>query len=84
MKHFSSTCLKWRKNSWKYQNAKGQGYDCTTGCLPDNLYFKEHYKLVAIDLIKKQANGDDPKAIQEINSIGNLDREGNTTMLFIP
>ena len=36
-----------------------------------------------IDLSKKQAIEDDPKAIQEINSIENLDRAGNTTMLFI-
>ena len=29
--------------------ATGQGDHCTTGCLLDHLYFKEHHKLIAID-----------------------------------
>ena len=31
----------------------GQGDDHTTVCLPDLLYFKEHYKMIAIDLSKQ-------------------------------
>ena len=27
----------------------GQGDDCTTGCLLDYPYFKEHYKIITID-----------------------------------
>ena len=34
--------------------ANGQGDDCTTGCLLDYFYFKEHYKLIAIDLSKQK------------------------------
>ena len=43
--------------------ASGQGDDCTTGFLPDYLYFKEHYQLIAIDLNKQQKLDADPKAI---------------------
>ena len=44
-------------------------------------YFKEHYMLIAIDLSKQQALNADPKAIQQINFTGNLDREA--TIFFI-
>ena len=63
--------------------AAGQGDDYTTGCLLDCSYFKDHYKLVAIDLSKQQAFDADPRAIQQINLTANLDREGNATMFFI-
>ena len=32
--------------------ATGQGDDDTTGCLLDYTYFKEYYKMIAIDLSK--------------------------------
>ena len=44
--------------------ATGQGDDYTTGCLLDYLYFKDHYKMIAIDLSKLQALEADPRAIQ--------------------
>ena len=34
--------------------ATGQGDDYTTGCLLDYPYFKKYYKLIAIDLSKRQ------------------------------
>ena len=34
--------------------ATGQGDDFTTGCLLDYTYFKENYKMIAIDLSKQQ------------------------------
>ena len=49
----------------------------------DYSYFKENYKLIAIDLSKQQALDADPRAIQQINFTANLDRDGNTTMFFI-
>ena len=49
----------------------------------DYSYFKDHYKLIAIDLSKQQALDADPRAIQQINFTGILDRKGNTAMLFI-
>ena len=58
--------------------ATGQGDDYTTGCLLDYTYFKKYYKMIAIDLSKQQALDADPKAIQQINFIANLDRAGNT------
>ena len=63
--------------------ATGQGDDYITGCLLDYPYFKDHYKMIAIDLSKQQALDADPKAIQQINSTGNLDRRGCATMFFI-
>ena len=53
--------------------ATGPGDDYTAGCLLDYPYFKEHYKMIAIDLIKQQALDADQKAIQQINLTGNLD-----------
>ena len=44
--------------------ATGQGDDYTTGCLLDYSYFKENYKMIAIDLSKQQALDADPRAIQ--------------------
>ena len=63
--------------------ATGKGDDYTTGCLLDYPYFKENYKMIAIDLSKQQALDADPRAIQQINFTANLDRAGNTTMFFI-
>ena len=34
------------------KNATGQGNDHTTGCLFDHYYFKDQYKIIAIDLSK--------------------------------
>ena len=63
--------------------ATGEGDDYTTGYLLDYSCFKENYKMIAIDLSKQQALDDDPRAIQQTNFTGNLDRAGNTTMFFI-
>ena len=63
--------------------ATGQGDDYTTGYLLDYPYFKENYKMIAIDLSKKQVLDGDPRAIQQINFTENLDRARNTTMFFI-
>ena len=49
----------------------------------DYPYFKENYKLIAIDLSKQQALDADPRAIQQINFTANLDRAGKETMFFI-
>ena len=39
--------------------------------------------MIAIDLSKQQALDADPRAIQQINFTVNLDRAGNTRILFI-
>ena len=63
--------------------ATGQGDDYTTGCLLNYSYFKDHYKMITTDLSKQQALDADPRAIQLINFTENLDRDENTTMLFV-
>ena len=63
--------------------ATGQGDDYTTGCLLDYSYFKDHYKMIPIDLSKQQSLDADPRTIQQINFTANLDRAGNTAMFFI-
>ena len=51
----------------------------TTGNLLDFAYFKENYKLIAIDL-SKQTKLKDP---QQINFIGKLSKNTTATMFFI-
>ena len=46
-------------------------------------YFKENYKMIAIDLSKQQALDADPRAIQQINFTANLDRDDGATIFFI-
>ena len=46
--------------------ATGQGHDYTTGYLLDYTYFKNCYKMIVVDLSKRQALEADPKAIQQI------------------
>ena len=47
--------------------ATGQGDGYTAGFMLDYSYFKDHYKMIAIDLSKQQALDADPRAIQKIN-----------------
>ena len=54
--------------------------DYTTGNLLDFAYYKENYKLIAIDL-SKQTKWKDP---QQINFIGKIEGQNNgITMFFI-
>ena len=39
--------------------------------------------MIAIDLSKQQALHADPRAIQHVNFMANLDRDGNTIIFFI-
>ena len=52
--------------------------DYTTGNLLDFAYFKENYRLIAIDS-SKQTKLKDP---QQINFIGKLDKDNGATMFF--
>ena len=54
----------------------------TRGNLLDYEYFKEHYKLIAIDL-SKQIELENKDIKQQINFIGNLDRDNGAVMFFI-
>ena len=53
------------------------------GCLLNYQYIKDYYKMIAADLSKQQVLDPDPRAIQQINFTGNLDRAGNTRIYFI-
>ena len=44
----------------------GCGDDYTTGCLLDYAYFKDNYRLIAVDLSKQKALDADPRTIQQI------------------
>ena len=48
-------------------------------------YFKDRYKITAIDLSKQQALDTDPKTIKQINFTGNLNRaeEVNDNTMFV-
>ena len=63
--------------------ATGYGDDYTSGCFLDYPYFIETYKMIAVDLSKQKALDFDPKAIQQINFTGNLERAGNARVYFI-
>ena len=62
--------------------ATGRGDYYTTGCLLDNPYFKNSYKMIVVDLSKEQALDADPRVIQQINFTANLDRAGNTRIIL--
>ena len=49
----------------------------------DYPYFKESYKMIAINLSKQQALDADPTAIQQIKVTEKLDSAGNTKIFFI-
>ena len=76
-----------KNNKVTYDNirkiATGQGDDYTTGCLLDYPYFADTYKMIAVDLSKRQTLDADLRAIQQINFTANLDRAGNTRVFFI-
>ena len=76
-----------KNNKVTYENIRkittGHGDDYTTGCLLDYPYFKDSYKMIAVDLSKQQALDADPRAIQQINFTENLDRAGDTRIYLI-
>ena len=51
----------------------------TTGNQLDFAYFKEHYRLIAIDL-SRQTNLKDP---QQINFTGKLEKDNGATLYFV-
>ena len=56
----------------------GYDDDCTTGCLLDYAYFKDNYRLIAVDLSKQKALDADPRAIQQIVFQGVVGGANNT------
>ena len=54
------------------KTAAGQGDDYTTGFLLDYQYLKDHYNLIAVDLIKQKELDADSRAVQQIEFYGML------------
>ena len=54
--------------------ATGNGDDYITGCLLEYPYFKNYFKMIAIDVRKQKARAADPKATQQINLTENLNK----------
>ena len=55
------------------------GDDYTTSYLLDYAYFKDNYRLTAVDLSNQKALEADPRAIQQIVFQGVVRGEDNTT-----
>ena len=76
-----------KNNLRAYDNTRkistGQCDDYTAGSLLNFSYFKNYCQMIAIDLSKQPALDANPKAIQQMNFTTNIDRTGNTTMVFI-
>ena len=54
----------------------------TTGNLLDYVYFKKHYKLIAIDLSKQQVLQENEDIIEQINFIGKLEEAANIFIII--
>ena len=70
-----------------YENIKkiaaSQGDDYTTASLLNYEYINDTYKMIVVDLSKQQALDADPRAIQQVNFIADLNRAANTRFYFI-
>ena len=62
--------IKWYKEIRKLTT--GQGEDYTIGCLLDYNYIKNHYRLIVVDLSRQKELDADPKAIKQIEFVGQL------------
>ena len=61
----------------------GYGDDYKTGCLLDYAYFKDNYRLTAVDLRKQKALDADPRAIQQTVFQGVVGGDDNTKIRTI-
>ena len=80
-KPFFGISVKNKEEAYEAIIKMSKNNDYTTGNLLDYEYFKDHYKLIAIDL-SKQIELENPDLKQQINFIGRLE-ENNATMFFI-
>ena len=81
VKPFFEIPVKNKEEAYEQIIEMSKNNDYTTGNLLDYEYFKDHYKLIAIDL-SKQIELENPDLTQKINFIGRLE-EKNGTMFFI-
>ena len=59
-----------KDNKVMYENivkvATDKGDDYTTGCLLDYPYFRDNYKMIAVDLSRQQALDPDPRKFSKL------------------
>ena len=79
-KPFFEISVKNKEETYEKVIEIGRNSDYTTGNLLDYEYFKDHYKLIAVDL-SKQSDLENSDIKQQINFIGRLQQ--NATMFFI-
>ena len=80
-KPFFEILVKSKEEAYEAIIEMSKNSDYITGSLLDYEYFKDHYKLIAIDL-SKQIELENFDLKQQINFIGSLE-ENNVTMFFI-
>ena len=73
--------IKTYENIWRIETGQEDNY--TTGCLLNCSYFNKLYKMMVIDSRKQQALDADPKAVQQTNFTGNINRPEDATKFFI-
>ena len=81
-KSFFDMAIKNEEETYKQIIEMGRNNDYTTGNLLNYEYFSKHYKLIAIDLSKKNEL-EEPDLNQQINFNGKLERNQRATMFFI-
>ena len=79
-KSFFENSVKNKEEGYEAIIEMSKNNDYTTGNLLDYEYFKDHYKLIAIDL-SKQIELENVDLKQQINFIGRL-KENNATIFF--
>ena len=80
-KPFFEIPVKNKEEAYEQVIEMSKNNDYTTGNLLDYEYFKDNYKLIAIDL-SKQVELKNPDLKQQINFIGRFE-ENNATIFFI-
>ena len=80
-KPFFEIPVKNKEEVYKQMVEMSRNNDYATGNLLDYEHFKDHYKLIAIDL-SKQIELENPDLKQPINFTGRLEKD-NATMFFI-
>ena len=62
--------------------ATGNGDDYATGCLLDYQYFKDHYRLISVDISKQKELDADPRTIQQIEFNRMLNTNSNVCIVL--
>ena len=61
----------------KFKLTRGHGKDYTNGCMLDYDCIKNNHRLITVDLTQKIELDANPKAIQQIELVGQLKNDNN-------